>query len=240
MNCAFFWSAVRSHRRYALFAVGLLLIGFAVGFVVDVPGNANGESDDANPYGIDRPTTTAFALNNGKVALQLLAGAVMFGLTAFIGLVFNGLALGSLVATALERTSDYVFIALLVGPHGIFEIPALLMAAAVGFRVPHQVVRYLRGERDELLDEQDVKQAAFLAVVSSVRSGHRGRHGTVAGARRQRPTVRTRGDDERGVSCVGRTILRITLRAVCCPVGHRVERVTITARRDTSRSSAVR
>lgn len=166
MSRAFLRATFQNHRRYAMVAVVLLLVGFAVGFVVDVPGGARGESGDANPYGIDRPTTLAFALNNGTVVLQLLAGAVMFGLTTFIGLVFNGLILGSIIATAFERTSDYAFVTLLVGPHGIFEIPALLMASAVGFRVPHQVVRYLRGERDELLDEQDLKQAAFLAALS--------------------------------------------------------------------------
>lgn len=166
MNRSFLRATVRSHRRYAMIAGVLLLVGFAVGFVVDVPGSASGESGDANPYGIEQPTTLTFALNNGKVVLQLLAGAVMFGLTTFIGLVFNGVMLGSIVATAFERTSDFVFVALLIAPHGIFEIPALFMASAVGFRVPHQVVRYMQGERDELLDGQDLKQAAFLAALS--------------------------------------------------------------------------
>jgi len=38
-------------------------------------------------------------------------------------------------------------ILLLILPHGIFEIPAIIIAGAAGFKIPYEIVRYLAGKK---------------------------------------------------------------------------------------------
>lgn len=71
--------------------------------------------------------------NNVIICLVLISGIFMFGLPTIFLLLFNGFFLGvgvkSLILIGLDRTE--IFLKLF--PHGILEIPALLLSASVGF-----------------------------------------------------------------------------------------------------------
>ncbi|WP_139194388.1 stage II sporulation protein M [Bacillus sp. MUM 13] len=71
-------------------------------------------------------------LNNLKVSLLLiLLGPLTLGLGTLIVLVINGLILGS----ALGSIKDNLSLVSLLAPHGIIEIPILLLAASIGFKM---------------------------------------------------------------------------------------------------------
>jgi stage II sporulation protein M len=73
-------------------------------------------------------------LNNLKVCLILFMGGVTFGVVPVLILLQNGYIIGSIAEVMLRYHDVPVFAASLV-PHGIFEIPALLMSAALGLQL---------------------------------------------------------------------------------------------------------
>ncbi|MDR0980647.1 MAG: stage II sporulation protein M [Methanocalculaceae archaeon] len=71
--------------------------------------------------------------NNLKVCLILFIGGMTFGAVTLFVLVSNGYVIGSISGVMLRGYDVSVFAATIV-PHGIFEIAAILMAAALGLQ----------------------------------------------------------------------------------------------------------
>ncbi len=90
-------------------------------------------------------------LNNLKVVLLMLAGSITFGLSTFINLLFNGFNVGVLIGSTFLTNEPLKLITALILPHGIFEIPAMIISAIAGFKIPYEVVQYLRDKLDENL-----------------------------------------------------------------------------------------
>ena len=55
---------------------------------------------------------------------------------------------------------------LLIFPHGIFEIPAIIIAGAAGFKIPYKIIRYLAGKKEQPLTKEDIKEYLTLALIS--------------------------------------------------------------------------
>jgi stage II sporulation protein M len=70
-------------------------------------------------------------LNNYISTLLSLLIGVFFGLGPILFLLINGYAMGNLVAFASSKVSAYT-ICLAILPHGIFEVPAVLLASSYG------------------------------------------------------------------------------------------------------------
>ena len=105
-------------------------------------------------------------LNNIRAILLLLLG---FGFTTLMEILLNGISLGLLIKYCLmlqERLATPVL--LLILPHGIFEIPAMMMAGAAGFKIPCEIIRYLAGKKEQPLTKEDIKEYLTLASISII------------------------------------------------------------------------
>ena len=84
----------------------------------------------------------AIFLNNLQAALVTLVSGVFFGIFPIMTMIFNGLALGyTLKAASLHGTNMLLLLSLGILPHGMFEIPALILAAAYGFVLGGLVIK---------------------------------------------------------------------------------------------------
>jgi uncharacterized membrane protein SpoIIM required for sporulation len=61
--------------------------------------------------------------------------------------------------------NSLLFLAL---PHSIFEIPAIIIAGAAGFKIPYEITRYLAGKKEQILTRQDIKEYLTLALISII------------------------------------------------------------------------
>ncbi len=80
-------------------------------------------------------------------------------------LTLNGLAIGhqfSCIKVSFIEKFLYTI------PHGIFEIPAIIIAGAAGFKIPYEIVRYLMGKKEEPLTKEDIKEYLTLALISII------------------------------------------------------------------------
>ena len=64
--------------------------------------------------------------------------------------------------------NNILSVILLVLPHGIFEIPAIIIAGAAGFKIPYEIIRYLSGKKEQILTKEDIKEYLTLALISII------------------------------------------------------------------------
>lgn len=141
--------------------------GFLLGSAVPVDSLAPVDGG-AGPNGTFPPLTTlGLAVNNLTAMVVLLFGAVSVGLVTVFGLVLNGLVIGAVVGIAVQQV-DPLVVAMLIVPHGILEIPALLIAAAIGFRFARLTVRYIRGLEETLVTRRDLREAGWLVLTAAL------------------------------------------------------------------------
>ncbi len=81
------------------------------------------------------------AANNWSVAVAQSYAGFVFGFATLVSLVFNGAAIGFVAATETNLIELIAFII----PHGVIEIPALLISGALGIHLGFVAVRYVRG-----------------------------------------------------------------------------------------------
>jgi len=141
------------------------LVGFALGSAVPI--DAFPMPTGTESGGVFPPLTTVdLAVNNLTAMLVMLLGTVSLGLMTVLALVVNGLLVGAIVGIAVQRLAPLVIVALIV-PHGVLEIPALLVVSAVGLRFARLTTRYIRGLEDDLVTGRDLREAGWLVVVSA-------------------------------------------------------------------------
>lgn len=86
-------------------------------------------------------TFVSLTANNWTVAISTAYAGLGFGVPTAVNLLFNGALVGGIVGLG----SDPVVLAALVVPHGVVEIPALSVAAALGLHLGGAAWSYVRG-----------------------------------------------------------------------------------------------
>jgi len=89
-------------------------------------------------------------LHNVMATIFLLISGVLVGIIPTFAIGANGFVLGVVYRQAAE-VAGYSKAALMVLPHGVVEIPALLIAASYGLWLGVMVVRRMRGKVSTLL-----------------------------------------------------------------------------------------
>jgi len=144
----------REYRGYVAFSTGLFLVGALLGAALGVAGvdlagalTGGGDIQDALPNIGELSQVEVFLvilLNNTRALLLFVLGAGTLGAFTVIGLLFNGLLIGFVVVTA-AASQGVSFVVVGIVPHGIIELPALIVGAAVGFRLTIRTLLRLAG-----------------------------------------------------------------------------------------------
>ena len=98
---------------------------------------------------------------------SLLSGASTFGASTFLRLSWNGIILGVAVAETYNQ-GRLIVLFLYTFPHGAFEIPAIIIAGAAGFKIPYEIIRYLAGKKEQILTKEDIEEYLTLALISVI------------------------------------------------------------------------
>ncbi|MBE8539140.1 stage II sporulation protein M [Geoglobus acetivorans] len=88
-------------------------------------------------------------LNNTLKAFSAMILGVFLGIVPLLFVVFNGIVIGVVVGYVGMEIGILRTLLLLI-PHGILEIPAILVSCAYGFEMGIAFYRLLRGERISL------------------------------------------------------------------------------------------
>lgn len=91
-------------------------------------------------------------LNNAIKALGAIILGILLGLPPIFFIVANGFVVGVAV-TALKSNIGYGVIAASLAPHGIIEIPILLLSAALGLRIGWESLKYLTRQKSSVKEQ---------------------------------------------------------------------------------------
>jgi len=88
--------------------------------------------------------------NNLEACIMLFLGGASFGVFTLFILSLNGIVIGA-VTEIVSQGHSAVFIAAALLPHGIFEIPAFIIAGALGFCMAQSLIAewYRAGDTGE-------------------------------------------------------------------------------------------
>lgn len=160
---------IAGYTRYLFAAVGIFTVGIGAGIAlvvggVDLPGLLG--LDGIEELFPEELSATGILINNLQASLLMVLGGLTVGVLTAYALFANGVLIGYVVTPVVVDTGVGQALVLLL-PHGIFELPAVFIAAAIGFRIAGLLVARLRGRRDRLrpsVDEQ--RQGAVLVGLS--------------------------------------------------------------------------
>jgi stage II sporulation protein M len=102
-----------------------------------------GQITDENPFSV----AIKIFLNNLEACLILFIGGAAFGILTLLVLGMNGLLIGAVIELVRQQ-EGVVFVAAAIVPHGIFEVPAFILASAFGLLLADALFRELQGTAD--------------------------------------------------------------------------------------------
>jgi len=158
---------IRSIRPYILLSVYLFFATAVLGFVASVQNpelaaTYVGDVAEKLQWILDLSPPKmmmAIFLNNLFASLMALLLGVGFGIIPLVVVVTNGLVVGLVVHQAM-LAGGLAFVVVAILPHGIIELPTVLVCIGVGFRLGHLMIRTLLGRGGDL--EGELKAAIRL------------------------------------------------------------------------------
>lgn len=152
-----FWMTIAENKRNIKIATLIFLLSIVGGYII----NPNNEliiasfeklnelaKDIVEKESVLYSIATIF-LNNLKVAFFMIVIGTFFGIYPIFMLSFNGIFIGIFIRMFVENGQPVPLLIFGLLPHGVFELAAIIMAAAygmkLGFAVFRTLVNYLRG-----------------------------------------------------------------------------------------------
>jgi uncharacterized membrane protein SpoIIM required for sporulation len=104
-----------------------------------------------------------YTANNWSVGVAQAYAGFVFGVATVVSVVFNGVVFGLLTATEQNPVELLAFVV----PHGVIEIPALLISGALGLHLGGVSLAYARGKANVERLSEEVRRAyrVFLGLL---------------------------------------------------------------------------
>jgi stage II sporulation protein M len=124
------------------------------------------EKEIAGQITIDNPANMCMMIfaNNLEACILLFLGGATFGILTLIILSLNGIVIGA-VTEIISKGHSILFIAAAIIPHGIFEIPAFIIASTLGFCMAQSLIAEWYGVADTAADAQRFARLFLLYVL---------------------------------------------------------------------------
>ena len=172
------FSTIKENKNLMLISLGLFLLGSISGFYIfKILLNNNPEIIDTflkefqDMFGPLKEMTslelfyTIFFVNTRTSFLIMILG-VFVGFFPFMSLWGNGTVLGLLYGKFIAEGGNSLVFLMGILPHGVIEIPAILIAASQGFRIGKEVIFPPSGKsRSEALRINIRKGLKLFAII---------------------------------------------------------------------------
>jgi len=160
------------YQRATIITVGILILTGALGAFAVHADKSVGEGlismmNEEVFKNIESENPAVVALNifanNTETSIILFIGGATFGLITLLILSMNGFIIGIVVEYVRQEQGLYVILAGVL-PHGIFEIPALVLAGMFGLLLGEELWKELHGTGDAISAAQQYGKQ-FLGYV---------------------------------------------------------------------------
>jgi stage II sporulation protein M len=163
---------LKSSRKYILIMTGIFVISVIAGLLaslkdlglsenyLDMLKESFGWIKDLHPIGI---MLVIFLNNAFKSLLAILLGAG-FGIIPVIFVAGNGVLLG-LVASQVSREQGVLFVLAAILPHGIMEIPMILISSGLGLRLGYLMYSSIMGKATDMRYELMQSLRIYMRII---------------------------------------------------------------------------
>lgn len=118
-----------------------------------------GQIDPENPYDMGGK----LFVNNLQACILLFLGGASFGILTIFIMSLNGIVIGAIMEI-ISKDHSPLFVAAALIPHGIFEIPAFIIAGALGILLAQSLIAEWYGSGDTAVAAHAYARL-FLAMV---------------------------------------------------------------------------
>ncbi|OEF96456.1 hypothetical protein BHF71_04700 [Vulcanibacillus modesticaldus] len=146
-----FWDVVLENKKNIYRGIILFSLSIAIGyFLMDSNGLIKTflEQIEEIANQISEQNNMMFTIlvifkNNLLVALTMIFSGLLFGIIPIVYLVINGIIIGALMKLIINsgQTIDFFLVGVL--PHGILEVPAIIISAAYGMRLGFALFQWI-------------------------------------------------------------------------------------------------
>ncbi len=163
---------LKSSRKYILIMTGIFVISVIAGLVaslkdlglsenyLDMLKESFGWIKDLHPIGI----MLVIFLNNAlKSLLSIVLGAGL-GIIPVIFIGGNGLLLG-IVANQVSSEKGVLFVLAAILPHGIMEIPMVLISSGLGLRLGYLMYSSIMGKETDMRFELTQSLRIYMRII---------------------------------------------------------------------------
>jgi stage II sporulation protein M len=163
---------LRSSRKYIFIMTGIFIISILAGMLaslkdpgltenyLDVLKESLGWIKDLHPVAI----MIVIFLNNAFKSLLAIVLGAGFGIIPVIFIGGNGLLLG-LITNQVSREQGTLFLLAAILPHGIMEIPMVLISSGLGFRLGYLMYSSILGKKTDMNFELRQSLRIFMRIV---------------------------------------------------------------------------
>ena len=110
-----------------------------------------------NPLGI----MLIIFLNNSIKCLMALLFGIGFGLIPLAFVTYNGFLIGT-ISLVIGRLEGLLYVLLAIVPHGVIELPMVIISASIGVRLGHDLLNTLVGKKADI--KKDFKKGTSFYV----------------------------------------------------------------------------
>ncbi|OLP67036.1 hypothetical protein BACPU_03950 [Bacillus pumilus] len=131
---------LKRNKRILYIASFLYIVGLILGvtFYNILPSLSQHSAEDITVFG--------YFTHNFSANLFLIFSMFTFGILTSILLLLNGFLVGlSSLQSLTDHGNDLLYILTALVPHGIFEVPAMILSGALGFKLLDFVYMKIRG-----------------------------------------------------------------------------------------------
>lgn len=159
--------SIKRNKLEIYIAASILISTMIIGFVVNMINPSLNNIND-NQSIIKDLSSKSIILNNLRAILYLVIGNLNFGLSTAILLAYNGFFSGMMLGMHGMRVSIFVILIKTI-PHGIFELPAIVFAGAIGLKTISISIKALRTKkiypREEISDSLVLLGITFVLII---------------------------------------------------------------------------
>ena len=110
---------------------------------------------------------TKLFVNNFEACIMLFLGGASFGILTIFIMSLNGIVIGAIMEI-IHKDHSWTFIAAALFPHGIFEIPAFILAGALGIMLAQSLNAEWYGGADTSAEAHKLARIFLLYVLPLV------------------------------------------------------------------------
>jgi stage II sporulation protein M len=163
---------LKSSRKYILIMTGIFVISVLAGLLASLKDLGLSENylgmlkesfswiKDLHPVGI----MLVIFLNNALKSLFAIVLGAGFGIIPVIFIGGNGVLLG-LVANQVSREQGALFVLAAILPHGIMEIPMILISSGLGLRLGYLMYSSIMGKETDMRSELAQSLRIYMRII---------------------------------------------------------------------------